>query len=341
MDMTLIPSPISRRLSLGLASALLLALPAAAQPVTPAPSPAPIRCEADSCRNDDGLLLRIRDDSEPELPLPGRTDLPAANVVPLAPAVTPDVASRGGQFMAELPNGGVVWATEDPTMVPPSLSVQAAATVPFENGRVIRPLRFHSYNNYASFIQKLEVTLYRGTDTDLVTPLARIELPADYVGDAEWSGELPPQIKLRTGDELIYVARAYGAGGAFDAIGCGCVCHKGSYHHRSGRATKPARSSIARPALSTACSSSGLPMICRPSGRPLASSPAGTDIAGRPARLAGTVKTSFRYIATGSSCFSSSPKAAEGVAGVSSASHVSQARSKSRLISVRTFCAFT
>lgn len=216
MDMTLIPSPISRRLSLGLASALLLALPAAAQPVTPAPSPAPIRCEADSCRNDDGLLLRIRDDSEPELPLPGRTNLPAATVVPLAPAVTPDVASRGGQFMAELPNGGVVWATEDPTMVPPSLSVQAAATVPFENGRVIRPLRFHSYNNYASFIQKLEVTLYRGTDTDLVTPLARIELPADYVGDAEWSGELPPQIKLRTGDELIYVARAYGAGGAFD-----------------------------------------------------------------------------------------------------------------------------
>ena len=217
MDMTLIPSPISRRrLIVGLASALLLAAPAAAQQSLPAPSPAPIRCEADSCRSDDGLLLRIGDDDAPAPPLPGRTDLPVAGTVPASPAVTPDVAARGGQFMAELPNGGVVWATEDPTMVPPSLSVQAAATVPFENGRVIRPLRFHSYNNYASFIQKLEVTLYRGTDTDLVTPLARIELPADYVGDAEWSGELPPQIKLRTGDDLIYVARAYGAGGAFD-----------------------------------------------------------------------------------------------------------------------------
>ncbi|MCW6027793.1 TonB-dependent receptor [Stenotrophomonas sp. SRS1] len=214
--MTLIPSPISRRLIVGLASVLLLALPAAAQQGTPVPTPAPIRCEADSCRNDDGLLLRILDDSEPELPLPGRAEFPAAGAVPASPAVTPDVAARGGQFMAELPNGGVVWATEDPTMVPPSLSVQAAATVPFENGRVIRPLRFHTYNNYASFIQTLEVTLYRGTDTDLVTPLARIELPADYVGDAEWSGELPPQIKLRTGDELIYVARAYGASGAFD-----------------------------------------------------------------------------------------------------------------------------
>lgn len=217
MDMTLIPSPISRRhLIVGLASALLLAAPAAAQQPLPAPSPAPIRCEADSCRSDDGLLLRIGDDDAPAPPLPGRTDLPVAGTVPASPAVTPDVAARGGQFMAELPNGGVVWATEDPTMVPPSLSVQAAATVPFENGRVIRPLRFHSYNNYASFIQKLEVTLYRGTDTDLVTPLARVELPADYVGDAEWSGELPPQIKLRTGDDLIYVARAYGAGGAFD-----------------------------------------------------------------------------------------------------------------------------
>ncbi|MGE8246182.1 MAG: TonB-dependent receptor [Stenotrophomonas maltophilia] len=215
--MTLISSPISRRrLIVGLASAVLLAAPAAAQQSLPAPSPAPIRCEADSCRSDDGLLLRIGDDDAPALPLPGRTDLPVVGTVPASPAVTPDVAARGSQFMAELPNGGVVWATEDPTMVPPSLSVQAAATVPFENGRVIRPLRFHSYNNYASFIQKLEVTLYRGTDTDLVTPLARIELPADYVGDAEWSGELPPQIKLRTGDDLIYVARAYGAGGAFD-----------------------------------------------------------------------------------------------------------------------------
>lgn len=215
MDMTL--SPISRRLSFGLASAwLLAALPAAAQQAGPASSPAPIRCEADSCRNDDGLLLRIRDDGADALALPGRAGPVVTDVVPVSPAVTPDVAARGGQFMAELPNGGVVWATEDPTMVPPSLSVQAAATVPFENGRVVRPLRFHSYNNYASFIEKLEVTLYRGTDTDLVTPLARIELPADYVGDAEWSGELPAQIKLRTGDELIYVARAYGAGGAFD-----------------------------------------------------------------------------------------------------------------------------
>lgn len=219
MDITLSQTPLRtlllRHAGAGVAALLLLTLaPARAQTASP---PASIQCDAENCRNADGLLLRIADDAEaPLLPLPGRLAPAPAEAVPLTPATTPDVAAPGGQFMAELPNGGVVWATEDPTMVPPSLSVQAAATVPFENGRLSRPLRFHSYNNYASFIQKLEVTLYRGTDTDLVTPLARIDLPSDYVGDAEWNGEMPDNIKLRTGDELIYVARAYGAGGSFD-----------------------------------------------------------------------------------------------------------------------------
>ena len=62
---------------------------------------------------------------------------------------------------------------------------------------------------------------------------------------------------------------------------------------------------------------------------------------GMPARFAGTVKTSFRYIATGSSCFSPAAKAAEGVAGVTIASTPAKASSKSRLIRARTRCART
>ena len=54
-----------------------------------------------------------------------------------------------------------------------------------------------------------------------------------------------------------------------------------------------------------------------------------------------TVNTSFRYISTGSAPpFSPMPNAADGVAGVSIASTpVAKQSSKSRLISVRTFCA--
>src|SRR5690606_5502484 len=112
------------------------------------------------------------------------------------------------------------------------------------------------------------------------------------------------------------------------------------HHHFSGCAVKPARCSIARPALSTPCSSNGLPMICRPSGSPSELSPAGTLIAGRPARLAGTAKTSLRYIAIGSSLFSPRAKAAEGAVGARITSHSAKAFSKSCRISVRTFIAW-
>ena len=59
-------------------------------------------------------------------------------------------------------------------------------------------------------------------------------------------------------------------------------------------------------------------MSWRPSGRPWPSSPAGTAMPGRPAMFTVTVKTSLRYMATGSAAKASSPiaKAADGVAGV-------------------------
>ena len=61
---------------------------------------------------------------------------------------------------------------------------------------------------------------------------------------------------------------------------------------------------------------------------------------GSPAMFTVTVKMSFRYISTGSPDFSPSAKAGAGVVGVRITSTFSKASSKSRLISVRTFCAF-
>ena len=62
---------------------------------------------------------------------------------------------------------------------------------------------------------------------------------------------------------------------------------------------------------------------------------------GSPAMFTVTVNTSFKYISTGSAPpFSPTPKAADGVAGVSIAcTPALKQSSKSRLISVRTFCA--
>jgi hypothetical protein len=133
----------------------------------------------------------------------------------------PDKAAPGrgqvvGQFTVDLPNGGVIWATEDPALVPPALDVQAASTAPFAEGRLARPLRFRGYSNYPSFIEKVEVTIYRGSDSDLVAPLATLAMPKGTVMDAEWDGMLPAGSNLQVGDDLLYITRAYGANGAFD-----------------------------------------------------------------------------------------------------------------------------
>src|SRR3954468_1929202 len=116
-------------------------------------------------------------------------------------------------------------------------------------------------------------------------------------------------------------------------------------HHRSpamklGRWVKQAARSRASPTRSTVSSSKARPVICKPSGSPSADNPAGTESAGKPARLAGTVKTSFRYIAIGSSVFSPIAKAADGAVGVRIQSTFSKAVTKSRVIRVRTRCAF-
>ena len=73
-------------------------------------------------------------------------------------------------------------------------------------------------------------------------------------------------------------------------------------------------------------------------GRPSVK-PQGMESPGMPARLAGTVKMSARYMASGSAVFSPKRNAVEGVVGVATTSHVSSACSKSRRMSVRTFCA--
>ena len=187
----------------------------------------PTQCDADGCRTEQGLVFRVRSYGE-QRPADTGTGVQALQNNRRVQVVTNEThrgssavvedgrASIAGRFAIDLPGGGLIWATEDPTLGPPLLNVQAGSTVPYENGRVLRPLRFHSYSNYAAFFDKLEVTVYRGSDPDRVTPLATIAMPKANVGDAEWDGQLPAGLNLQPGDELLYVARAYASDGTFD-----------------------------------------------------------------------------------------------------------------------------
>ncbi len=128
----------------------------------------------------------------------------------------PGKAVASARFSIDLPNGGLVWATEDPTLGEPVLNITGSSMVAFDNGRIQEPVNFHAYSNYAGFIERLELLIYRGTDKDLVTPLSVHSLTAANSIDFVWDGVLPSNLKFRQGDELQYILRAYAADGSVD-----------------------------------------------------------------------------------------------------------------------------
>ncbi|QWP79253.1 hypothetical protein J5226_01090 [Lysobacter sp. K5869] len=209
--------------------------PAAASPSPRAADPAaaepPLKCGDDGCDNGDGVLFELRTRGRRQPLTVGTTDRSSSQALQPDRRVTieaeqprsewrgapkPGRAVAVGKWSLQLPGGGVVWATEDPNLGQPHMAVSAPTLLGFENGRVVKPVKFYTYNNYSAFIKRSEVLLFRATDTDLAAPIARVDLPNAAVGEAEWNGELDPGLRLRNGDELVYIVRAYGEDGSFD-----------------------------------------------------------------------------------------------------------------------------
>ncbi|QQP95461.1 hypothetical protein [Lysobacter enzymogenes] len=211
------------------------------QPGTPAAAPPSgagasasepaLQCGDDGCESEQGVLFELRTRGKRQPETVGTTERSSSETLQPDRRVTieaevprsewrdkaqPGRAVAVGKWSLQLPGGGVVWATEDPNLGQPHMAVSAPTLLGFDNGRVVKPVRFYAYNNYSAFIRRSEVLLYRATDADLVTPIARIELPNAAVAEAQWNGELDPQLHLRSGDELVYIVRAYGEDGSYD-----------------------------------------------------------------------------------------------------------------------------
>lgn len=182
---------------------------------------AAIECANQGCRSDEGLLFQLRTRSYDQ-PVTQGTDK-GSSVPTLQPdrrAViareNPGQATAYGRYSVQWPDGGVVWATEDPNLGQPELAVSAPSFVAFDGQRIAQPVQFAVRSNYPAFIKRLEINVYRGTDTDMVEALAQISVPITGVSQAAWDGVLPAQLHFRPGDDLIYVLRAYDADGHFD-----------------------------------------------------------------------------------------------------------------------------
>ncbi|QIQ22227.1 TonB-dependent receptor [Zophobihabitans entericus] len=125
-------------------------------------------------------------------------------------------AKGGGKFAITLPNGGMVWASEDSNVGQAELSISAPSYIAFSNGRITKPIQFYVRSNYSAFVDHYELSIYRGKDTDLVEPIVVLPLEVKSVSSLDWNGELPSKYNFRVDDELIYVLRAYNSSGNFD-----------------------------------------------------------------------------------------------------------------------------
>ncbi|HCH0556624.1 TPA: TonB-dependent receptor [Pseudomonas aeruginosa] len=192
------------------------ASPAAAQAQADA---ARIDCAERGCSAQDGLLfqVRTRGEREPLTPPDARTSaqLQADRRVDVLQD-SPGKAVATGKFSLNLANGGVIWATEDPALGQAELSVSAPTLVAFDGRAITKPVQFYVRSNYSAFVARYELAIYRGSDTDLVAPLATLPLEVGNVSRSEWDGTLPATYRYRTGDTLLYVLRAYDAQGHYD-----------------------------------------------------------------------------------------------------------------------------
>jgi hypothetical protein len=190
-------------------------------PAPPDKSTTTVHCSPQGCVDESGLLFQLRTRSY-DMPVTQGTDASSSSAA-LQPdrrvsiaMEQPGRAVATGKFSITLACGAAIWATEDPVLGQPELSVSAPSVVPYEGGRNTKPVDFYVRGNYPAFVDHYEISLYRAIDSDLIEPLATVPVEVTGVSRAQWDGVLPKTTVLRTGDELVYVLRAYDKEGRYD-----------------------------------------------------------------------------------------------------------------------------
>ncbi|RMX05948.1 hypothetical protein D8I35_12445 [Corticibacter populi] len=180
-----------------------------------------VQCTDGRCQSAEGLLFKLRTRSYDQPATAGADAQAGSRALQADRRATialdePGKATVQGKFAIDLPGGGIIWATEDPTLGEAELTISAPSIVPFDGRRITKPVQFYLRSNYPAFVQRYELSIYRAADADLIEPLVQLPLAVAAVSQLEWDGALPARYRYRTGDELVYVLRAYDAEGNFD-----------------------------------------------------------------------------------------------------------------------------
>lgn len=114
-----------------------------------------------------------------------------------------------------LVQGGIIWATEDPTLDTAQLSFSSTNMALIEKGSIEEiPLSINT--NYAAFLERLEILVFDGKDIDLSKPLYTQSVTPAALQTIQLT--LPDSVASRffKDDELRLVIKAYDQEGNFD-----------------------------------------------------------------------------------------------------------------------------
>jgi hypothetical protein len=127
-----------------------------------------------------------------------------------------DFAAKDESYVIYLSNNGLIYASEDNSIGEAVLSVTSLPYVSIVDGVISEPITFLIRSNYSAFIDKMELSVYKASDTDLVEPIATIPVASGAFTKVIWDGKLSDSRSYKAGDELVYILKAYDKEGRFD-----------------------------------------------------------------------------------------------------------------------------
>jgi hypothetical protein len=119
-------------------------------------------------------------------------------------------------YSISLPNNGLIYISEDTAVGEAVLSIASLPYASIVDGAISEQITFLIRSNYSAFIERMEISIYKASDIDLIEPLVTIPITSSAFSKVTWDGKLPDTYLYKTGDELIYVLRAYDKEGRFD-----------------------------------------------------------------------------------------------------------------------------
>ncbi len=107
-------------------------------------------------------------------------------------------------------DGGMLWATEDPSLNDPRLDVEADSVVLInDSGELQEPIQFSVYSNYSHFIKRWELSVYSPEDVGVVHPISLIQGEPLLSGEKISVSSLPKKFNLQDGGTLAYQLKVF------------------------------------------------------------------------------------------------------------------------------------